>query len=191
MWALQRKSTLPREWSEDLWTAIFGAGFFRLIVDRFHFKVETRATNRVLGEPGRDESEFCGSRSKSSIRREYFGRLGHLDTSNPASSMLVHLSWETMPQMVGAHEWWHWSSETVPREGVYGWVNPVQLGTYVTLDIVLGTDSSGEALFEQLYLRSRMSALNPVFIDGRIKTLANQDGRIGVISEYSIEQYME
>jgi hypothetical protein len=204
MWKKQRKSSLPSKWSEDLWNGIFGSSMFQLIVDGYRFKAETSDITRVLGEPGRashvtdlsddesdvsDEFKSYGSRSESHITREYFGRLGHLDASNPASSMHVTLSWETMPQMVGAHEWWHWGYAIIPRKGVYGWVNPVQLDNSVKLSIILGTDNSGEALFEQLFLRSKMSGSHPVVIYGRIKTIPNQDTRIGLISEYSVEHY--
>jgi hypothetical protein len=205
MWKKQRKSSLPNKWSEDLWNGIFGSSTFQLIVDGYRLTAERSDLTRQLGEPGprhvtdlsdnesvvNDEFASYGSRSTSSISREYYGRLGHLDASHPASSMHVALSWETMPQNVGAHQWWHWGTALVPRKGVYRYVNPIegdQYGSAVRLSIKLGTDSSDEAFFEQLFLRSKMSA-NPLIIYCRIKTIPNQDTRIGLVSEYSIEHY--
>lgn len=202
MWKKQRKSSLPKEWSEALWNDIFGSPWFRLIVEGYRFRAETSDTTRVLGEPGRashvtdvsdDESDVSdkfssyGSRSKSYVTREYFGRLGHLDASNPASSMPVRLSWQTQHQMVGVHEWWHWGHAIIPRKSVYGWVNPVQRDDGVSLGVILGTDNAGEALFEQLFLRSKISGSNPLHIDAKMTTIPNQDSRIGLISQYSVE----
>ena len=94
--------------------------------------------------------------------------------------------------MIGAQEWWHWGTATVPSKGVYGMVTPIELSepyaSPVSLSITLGTDNAGEALFEELFLRSKDFGSGPVVIYGRIKTLPMQDTRIGLVSEYSIEQ---
>jgi hypothetical protein len=183
MWKKQRKPLLPTKWSEDLWNSIVGSPALRVIVDGYRLEAKMSDYTRVLGEPGRasrltdlidgeddesgvsDEHGARGSRSKSYITREYFGRLGHLGASNPASDMRVRLSWETARQWVGAHEWWHWGTAIVPRKGVYGYVNPVEYdqiyATPVSLHVKLGTDEAGEAFFEQLFLRSKMTGSDP------------------------------
>jgi hypothetical protein len=129
---------------------------------------------------------------KPLITREYFGRLGHLDASNPASDMRVSLSWETDRQWVGAHEWWHWGTAIVPRKGVYGYVNPVEYdeiyATPASLHIKLGTDKSGEAFFEKLFLQSKMAGSDTLFIDAKITTLPIKDARIGLVSQYTVKQ---
>ena len=142
MWEKQRKPSLPKEWSEDLWNDIFGSPWFRLIVDRYRFRSKTSDTTRALGEPG-DVTDVSvafqsdDTRPISHIEREYFGRLDHLDAVDPASGIPVTLSWNTDRQMIGAHEWWHWGTEQIPRKGVYGWVNPVQLDNGVRLGVIL------------------------------------------------------
>ena len=191
---LLRKSSGPKGWTEDLWKGVFRSSTFKLIVDRYRFLSKTSDTTRVLGEPGDVSfaSKSHGFRSISLITREYFGRLGHLDESHPASTMRVRLSWNTDRLMIGAQEWWHWGTATVPSKGVYGMVTPIELSepyaSPVSLSITLGTDNAGEALFEELFLRSKDFGSGPVVIYGRIKTLPMQDTRIGLVSEYSIEQ---
>lgn len=197
MWLKQQRPSLPTKWSENLWNGIFGSPWFRLIVDGYQFKEErSEITRRMLTEPGArhvdwSNEETYGSRSNSSITREYFGRLNHLGASHPVSDMQVKLSWQTARQMVGTHEWWHWGTAIVPREGVYGCVSPVEMAeeyaTPVSLHIRLGTDESSEGLFEQLFLRSKMPGSGPLFIDAKMTTLPVRDKRIGLISEYTIE----
>jgi hypothetical protein len=86
--------------------------------------------------------------------------------------------------MVGDHEWWHWGTAIVPRKGVYGYINPVdayQDGS-VTLHINLGTNNTDESFFEQLLLRSKMPGADPLTISGWMKTIPNQEARIGLVS---------
>ena len=134
---------------------------FKLIVDRYRFLSKTSDTTRVLGEPGDVSfaSKSHSFRSISLITREYFGRLSHLDDSHPASAMRFRLSLNTDRVMIGAQEWWHWGTATVPSKGVYGMVTPIELSepyaSPLSLSITLGTDNAGEALFEQLFLRSK------------------------------------
>lgn len=189
MWKKQLKSSLPIELSEELWNNIFGSSTFKLIVDRYHFRSETSDITRILGEPGDIGPVYKSdnTNSISYIKREYYGKLAHLHSDNLATSIHVTLSLNTNRQNLGSQEWWHWGSASVPNIGVYGYVNPVQTNGSVRLSIAIGTDNSGEALFEQLFFRSKFSDSNPVIIYGRMKTIPIHDTRIGIISEYSIE----